>query len=235
MKTLSRLLGAAASLLVMGAAAQAEVGASEIKAMMAAKGLRLGGEQVAEGGKIRMFLGVESSGWPHVVSLLDVEIDGTPDAVVMMSFIPGAGGVPLPLLNQINEAALTKAFTVKDAAGLSLTTVTAGGADLATLNRAFGFYYQEFGGYRQAMLMIAQNGGRGQGVSVSNDQSLPLVDRIDAGLSRVEVTARDDELTKKLNVNGGHTTLGAHAITDHDEALELAKEASLKFLGQSRP
>ncbi|MCQ8185786.1 hypothetical protein [Parvularcula maris] len=232
MKTVSRLLGAAASLLALAGAAHAEVGANEVKQMMAAKGLRLGGEQTAEGGKIRMFLGVETSGWPHVVSLLDVEIDGTPDAVVMMSFVPGAGGVPLQLLNQINEAALTKAFTVKDAAGLSLTTVTIGGADQATLNRAFDFYYQEFGGYRQAMVAIAQSGGRGQGVSVSNDTSLPLVDRIDAGMSRIEVTARDDELTKKLNVNGGHTTLGAYEITDHDLALELAMEASKKFLGQ---
>jgi hypothetical protein len=231
---IGKLMGTAAATICLAGAAQAEVKPADINQLIASKGLALGGEQVSEGGKLHMFLAIEPSGWPHAISLVDLELDGQKDVVVIMSFIPGAGGVPLQALNQINEKALTKAFTIEGAAGLSFTTIASGGTDGATLSKAFDLFYGEFNGYRQVMIPFAQTGagnGNALGVSLSDLEDEALVDGIDAGMSRIEVSARDEALTKRLNVTGGHTSLGAYDESEHDAALSLAEAYSKRLLG----
>jgi hypothetical protein len=226
--TLKAMIGTAMAALSLAGAAQAEVTAADIKQLITAKGLTFSAEQTAEGGKLHMFLAVEPSGWPHAISLVDIEMDGKTDVVAIMSFVPGAGGVPLTTLNQINEQALTKAFTIQGAAGLSMTTVASGGTDGATLSKAFDLFYLEFNGYRQAMMPFAQNRGNSLGVSLPASED---GGRLDAGMSRVEVSARDAELTRQLNLGSGHAGLSADERYETDEAMSLAAAYSRKLLG----
>lgn len=200
---MKKLLGAmmgVASAIGLNAAAKAEITPSHMQQLIGANGLSVVGNQASPDGSIHVIAVADQSGWPYAFSLVDMDGDSRKDIVLMLTFVPNRQPSP-QFLNSVNEQAASKAFVTEGNATLTYLHLGVGTLDQVTLNTAFSIFRSEWNSYRQMVLQQTQ-GGSGNFLGVSLRKADP--DAIDAGMTRVEVTARDAALTAALNQSDTH-------------------------------
>lgn len=198
LKFLKTAIGATAAMAI-GATASAGISEGEIRQLMASKGLQYAGEERAPDGSIKVVAGVDMVGNPFAFTMLDMELDGVYDVVLFMSAVQTTAKPPLNVLNAFNENTMSKAVYTQNQAMLMVPMVTMGSVDQTNLSATFDVLRVELGAYNAALSAYRPGSASGNtlGVSLSGNPKA-----LDAGMTKVQISTRDNAFTDALNKRG---------------------------------
>jgi hypothetical protein len=173
---------------------------------------------------VSVILGVAGTGMPVAVTSIDFNADGPAELLLVMTMLPVNQPLGSAALNNFNSETASKIFYKDGQAGMALPIMAAGPVSDDTV----GFGFDLFGAETETFL-AAIGPFTGSAVNVSLGKADPK--RLDAGLSRAEISARDNAYTAKLN--GGH--MGSSAAGeggDHQALFDEAAAAARRIMGQ---
>ncbi|NNU15921.1 hypothetical protein HK107_06240 [Parvularcula sp. ZS-1/3] len=211
-----------AALPALGGLANAGVTDAQVAEIMTSKGFALEDTDVSADRMIRATIWSKGSSL-YGVTIVDVDNDGDAELLQFFSAVYAPSATPgADFFMDWNASGWFTASNLDGTPVLHDTDVQIGGASVANVTANFEFFVARFGEFDWAIRGSAD----ASNVSVSMDvKSDPY--RLDRGMTRVEVKARDAALARALNMTRG----SVDSIRDErvQEMASVAKRLSKKL------